>query len=50
MSTYKDRLKKLAAARSASVKKKRAAGKTWVEIGRELGITPQRAQQLGKLA
>jgi len=34
--------------RRKKVRVLRAQGYTWVEIGKKLGVTPQRAQQLGK--
>lgn len=36
--------------RKAKVRKMRAAGFKWREIGAALGITWQRAQQLGRVA
>lgn len=45
---YQKQAKEQADARKKKVRALYDAGHTWVEIGRLLGVTPQRAQQLGK--
>ena len=39
----------LAQVRRDKVKEERAKGRTWTDIGKEMGITPQRCLQLGKV-
>ena len=45
---YNDRLRREALPRAKQVRSLRQSGKTWTAIGLQLGISRQRAQQLGK--
>jgi hypothetical protein len=45
---YQQQMKAKAEVRKKKARELYAAGHTWVEIGRLFGVTPQRAQQLGK--
>lgn len=38
----------LAEQRRIAIKEERSKGRTWTDIAKDFGITPQRAQQLGK--
>lgn len=50
LNAYNERLRRAAAPRVQKVKKLRERGYTWAEIAAELGISRQRAQQLGDRA
>lgn len=47
-SIYHKQSWELAEKRRNQVKAMRAAGATWVEIGKLFGLTPQRVQQMGR--
>lgn len=47
LNAYNERLRRAAAPRVQKVKKLRERGYTWAEIAAELGVSRQRAQQLG---
>jgi DNA-binding NarL/FixJ family response regulator len=47
---YQRNLKAMAEVRRKAILALKAQGKTWRQIGRELGISGQRAQQLGNMA
>jgi DNA-directed RNA polymerase sigma subunit (sigma70/sigma32) len=46
--TFNERIKREARERAAKVSKMRKAGLTWTQVGNALGVTRQRAQQIGK--
>lgn len=48
MSKYHQDKWQQAELRRVEVRKLREQGKTWPEIGKVMGLTPQRVQQMGK--
>jgi len=49
MNKHNLRMKKIADKRREAIRALRAKNWEWPEIGRKYGISPQRAQQLGKV-
>lgn len=47
MHWYNAQMRAIALARAKAITELRKAGKTWAEVGAELGISRQRAQKIG---